>query len=525
VVEYPPSPCLSRKDTYSFVQEASTPRHDNRTEATVADLGIVRPPGRVSRPVALEDFALPARRPPAWMCWAFVASDVIVAYCTLYVVLEGLSLGGREFLALRVTVLSVLAAFGFGLLWTGTFRALGLYARLPTHATPIEVHRIILGCSIATLPTSSFLVLQGQTFTMVSALVFWAGSVGATVGVRGAVRAVAAKLSGLRRRHILIVGSGPRAKTLHADLCLLGGLTPVFVGFVDDGQQAIDPTIRSKLIGALQDLESVLMRDVVDEVLIALPIKSCYQAIQDVIHTCARLGVQSTYLSDIFPPSFGRVCRGNHPFPARTVKVVQDDVRLYIKRGIDILGSVVGLLLLSPVFAGIAIAIKLTSPGPALFAQRRYGWGKRLFTMYKFRTMVANAEMLHGALESQNEADGPVFKIAQDPRVTSLGRLLRKSSLDELPQLWNVLKGEMSLVGPRPLATRDVDRFTEGWLMRRFSMRPGMTCLWQVAGRSDLGFADWVTLDLKYIDTWSLTLDAVILMRTLPAVLSGRGAT
>jgi lipopolysaccharide/colanic/teichoic acid biosynthesis glycosyltransferase len=150
---------------------------------------------------------------------------------------------------------------------------------------------------------------------------------------------------------------------------------------------------------------------------------------------------------------------------------------------------------------------------------------KRLFRMYKFRTMVADAENGQDALEARNEASGPVFKIRADPRVTPLGRFLRATSLDELPQLWNVLIGEMSLVGPRPLPTRDVGRFSEPWLMRRFSMRPGLTCLWQISGRSDLDFAQWIALDLEYIDRWSLWRDMHILLRTIPAVLRGTGAS
>ncbi len=158
------------------------------------------------------------------------------------------------------------------------------------------------------------------------------------------------------------------------------------------------------------------------------------------------------------------------------------------------------------------------------FAQERYGYMKRRFRMLKFRTMVENAEALQIELEVQNEASGPVFKIRNDPRITPVGRFLRRSSLDELPQLWHVLTGEMSLVGPRPLPVRDVGHFEEPWLMRRFSMRPGLTCLWQISGRSDLGFDRWIALDLEYIDRWSLWLDLEILLQTVPAVLRGRGA-
>ncbi len=207
-----------------------------------------------------------------------------------------------------------------------------------------------------------------------------------------------------------------------------------------------------------------------------------------------------------------------------SLKVVQDDYRLVVKRCIDIVGAVVGLVLFAPLMVAIGVAIKLTSPGPAFFSQERYGLRKRRFRMYKFRTMVLDAEKQQANLESCNEAQGPVFKIRNDPRITSVGRVLRKTSLDELPQFLNVLRGQMSLVGPRPLPKRDVSRFDDASLMRRFSVKPGLTCLWQVSGRSDVDFERWIELDLKYIDNWSLSLDLEILAKTFPSVLAGRGA-
>ena len=197
---------------------------------------------------------------------------------------------------------------------------------------------------------------------------------------------------------------------------------------------------------------------------------------------------------------------------------------MLLKRGIDVIGATAGLILCGPLILLLAAAIRLTSPGPAFFAQERYGYRKRLFRMYKLRTMVACAEQLQVHLEAQNEATGPVFKIRNDPRITPLGRFLRRTSLDELPQFFNVLRGEMSLVGPRPLPQRDVSRFDDASLMRRFSMKPGLTCLWQVTGRSDTSFERWIELDLSYIDNWSLGLDFEILARTLPAVIKGSGA-
>jgi exopolysaccharide biosynthesis polyprenyl glycosylphosphotransferase len=214
--------------------------------------------------------------------------------------------------------------------------------------------------------------------------------------------------------------------------------------------------------------------------------------------------------------------QGDRAFVA--MQVVPDGYRLVVKRAIDLVGGAAGLVLFAPLMLIVAAAIKLTSPGPIVYPQDRCGLGRRPFRMYKFRSMYTDADKLQDSLEERNEANGPVFKIRDDPRVTPLGRLLRKSSIDELPQFWNVLRGDMSLVGPRPLPWRDVRRITRPSDMRRFSMRPGITCLWQVQGRCNIDFERWVELDLEYIDNWSLALDALILAKTIPAVVSGKGA-
>jgi lipopolysaccharide/colanic/teichoic acid biosynthesis glycosyltransferase len=182
------------------------------------------------------------------------------------------------------------------------------------------------------------------------------------------------------------------------------------------------------------------------------------------------------------------------------------------------------LIVLSPLMLLAAIAVKLSSPGPIFFIHERMGLNKRKFKIYKFRTMVQDAEERRRQVEHLNEASGPVFKIRNDPRVTVLGKFLRKTSVDELPQLLNVLKGDMSLVGPRPLPLRDYQGFNEDWHRRRFSMPPGITCLWQVEGRSSIPFDRWMELDLQYVNEWSLWLDIKILLKTIPVVIKGSGA-
>jgi exopolysaccharide biosynthesis polyprenyl glycosylphosphotransferase len=196
---------------------------------------------------------------------------------------------------------------------------------------------------------------------------------------------------------------------------------------------------------------------------------------------------------------------------------------LVIKRGIDLVGAAFALLLLSPVMALVALAIKLEDGGPVLFAQERSGYFGRSFRMLKFRSMVVDAEARRAELERLNEMSGPVFKMTRDPRITRVGAFIRRTSLDELPQFWNVLRGDMSLVGPRPPIPAEVARY-ERWQMRRLSMKPGITCIWQVSGRNEVDFDTWMRLDLEYIDNWSLFLDIKLLLRTLPAVLAGTGA-
>lgn len=194
------------------------------------------------------------------------------------------------------------------------------------------------------------------------------------------------------------------------------------------------------------------------------------------------------------------------------------------KRAIDVVGASVGLLLLSPILAIAALAIRLTSPGPALFWQRRTGLGGRAFFIAKFRTMVIDAEKRKRELMALNEQDGPAFKIKADPRITRIGHILRSTSIDELPQLWNVLRGDMSLVGPRPLPCNEAEA-CQGWLRQRVDVTPGLTCIWQVRGRSKVSFADWVRMDVQYIRSRSIKNDVKLLLQTVPAVFSRRGAS
>jgi len=257
-----------------------------------------------------------------------------------------------------------------------------------------------------------------------------------------------------------------------------------------------------------------------------LPVRSFYEQISAMAMLCTEQGVTVRYPSDIF--SMNLTQSKNDTFEGIPIITHYTGAmrgwQIHLKRLMDVVISSLGLLLLSPLFLLTTFVIKATSPGPVFFIQERVGLNKRRFRLCKFRTMAADAEKRQAELEAFNEVSGPVFKIKDDPRITRVGRLLRKTSVDELPQLWNVLKGDMSLVGPRPLPVRDYKGFSEDWHRRRFSVRPGITCLWQVNGRSSIGFDQWMKLDMDYIDHWSLWLDLKILFQTIPAALRGSGA-
>ena len=327
----------------------------------------------------------------------------------------------------------------------------------------------------------------------------------------------------LRPRVALIVGSGQRAEMIKARLLRQYSRLEIF-GCVDDEYFGSDAET-DNFLGPLSALPELLRTHPIEIVLIGLPIKSKYDEIQKVIDVCEATGVESHYMQDVFATSRARV--ENEPQGSRhftVLRVQGNDPKQYVKRGFDLLVGSMLVVATAPVMMLAALAVRVTSAGPVLFVQQRYGCNRKRFPMFKFRSMVEDAEARQASLEEANEATGPVFKLKRDPRVTRVGAFLRKTSIDELPQLFNVLRGEMSLVGPRPLPLRDVSRFEEAWLLRRFSVRPGLTCLWQIRGRSNTSFDNWMKLDLDYIDHWSLGLDLKILILTIPAVLRGSGA-
>ena len=330
---------------------------------------------------------------------------------------------------------------------------------------------------------------------------------------------------GYNFRTVLLVGTGAKASQLadfmeghpHWGFRVLGYLD-------DDNGGEIRRSNRWTCVGRIGDLETVLGQEVIDEVIFVIE-KGKLGDYENALLVAERHGVRAHVSLDIFPHVLARpVLEELDGVPLLTFTTTPSNpAQLVVKRAVDLGLSLLLFLLTLPIQALAALAIKLTSPGPSFFRQVRCGLNGRHFTLVKFRTMEAGAEERLSEIAHLNEMSGPVFKAAQDPRLTLVGRLLRRLSIDELPQLWNVIVGDMSLVGPRPPLPEEVSRY-EPWQRRRLSMKPGLTCLWQVSGRSELDFDRWMALDLKYIDTWSPLLDFKILLKTVPAVLSGKGA-
>jgi exopolysaccharide biosynthesis polyprenyl glycosylphosphotransferase len=321
----------------------------------------------------------------------------------------------------------------------------------------------------------------------------------------------------------VLVGTGQHIEQVaHALEAAPGTVSPIdVVGFISLTPRP-DNGLRS--LGELGDLREVIEREQIDEVIIADPAFPQQQAV-DLVDQCHQRGVRVR----IAPSTMEILIHRADFVPGEAVPLFElrspvfEGFDWFVKRSFDTIGSVLLLLLLSPLLALMALAVKLTSRGPMLYRSMRPGIGGVPFPCLKFRTMYADADAQQAELEGENEADGPLFKIRDDPRVTPVGRLLRRFSLDELPQLWNVARGEMSLVGPRPLPQRDYDRL-EDWHRKRNLVLPGITGLWQISGRSELDFDDLVRLDFLYLEHWSVSLDLSILVKTVPAVLMRRGA-
>ncbi|OGQ91978.1 MAG: hypothetical protein A2289_19645 [Deltaproteobacteria bacterium RIFOXYA12_FULL_58_15] len=324
---------------------------------------------------------------------------------------------------------------------------------------------------------------------------------------------------------VLVVGTGPVGAAVAKHLAEYSRRREV-MGFLDfSGESTTSPDGRLPVFGNATALLTVLREHPVGEVYIAGQITTQSHEMQAVVRLCEEIGMP--FAVPLSTLDYERATPFPSPAPddfVHYVTVRSKPTQHAIKRLIDIFASTCALVIMSPLLVGLAAAIKLNTAGPVLFRQRRVGLHGYSFNMLKFRSMVANAEVLQAQLSSANEQAGPVFKMRNDPRMTRVGRFIRKYSIDELPQLINILRGDMTIVGPRPALPAEVEQYS-AWQRRRLSMRPGLTCFWQVGGRNEVSFDEWMQLDLKYIDNWNLAIDARLIVMTVPAVLWGSGAS
>jgi exopolysaccharide biosynthesis polyprenyl glycosylphosphotransferase len=398
----------------------------------------------------------------------------------------------------------------------GSYRTIGLRAEL------VRVARAV--GTLALLVAAAGFATKQAFLSRLLLLIWLALALGLLVATRVVLRSAAgaARRRGYNVRAFAVVGSGSLARAMRQKLLARPEWGFTFAGFVLE-----DDTARRGLpgpvLGRARELAEVLETHVLDLVVFAVP-RERLSAVEPAVQACAEQGVAVKIGIDLFPGRTAPSLEDVDGIPVLSYASAPGEVLpLVAKRAFDLVLSGAALGALAPALLVIALLVKLDSPGPVLFRQRRVGLHGRAFTLHKFRSMRVGAEAERHLLLARNEMDGPVFKVADDPRVTRVGRLLRRTSLDELPQLWNVLRGEMSLVGPRPPLPDEVRRY-ERWQRRRLSVKPGLTCTWQVSGRNEVGFRRWMELDLAYIDGWSLWEDVRIVLRTIPAVLLGRGA-
>ncbi len=336
---------------------------------------------------------------------------------------------------------------------------------------------------------------------------------------------------GYNYRTVLIVGTERAALRMAQSLEDHAHWGFKIVGFVrGDGEEAADPLMEDSLLGhpvlgGVADIPRIVDQQVVDDVFFALPRRDL-DRLEDVFLGLHQLGIRTRFALDILPHGSAQMqVEELDGLPMLAISPTPDSLPLFLlKRVMDVGLSLLLLIVGLPIIFLVAVALKITTGGTVLYRQTRCGLNGRRFTLYKFRTMVEDAERIRDEIAHLNEMTGPVFKVREDPRVTPLGKVLRRFSLDELPQLWNVLRGDMSLVGPRPPIPEEVEAYAR-WQRRRLSMKPGLTCLWQISGRNEVDFDRWIELDLEYIDSWSPSLDFKILLKTIPVVLSGRGAS
>lgn len=439
----------------------------------------------------------------------------------------------KEVLAKSYQAYEGLAMFGVLLGWFFIFNKLVHYDanRFTTlKSQALEIAKAMAITSLLLLIAGAMFAIQMVTPLVVSS--FLVVSTALLIGTRIVLRVMLSVLRshGRNARHLVIIGETAKAFDFADRIESRPELGYEIEGFLFDGGGDSGHLARIeerwKVLGPVDGLRGLLEKGLVDEVMFCLPLREHFPLACDVVRLCNDLGVVVRLVPDLENAKVLARAQVEEFDGDQVVTFFRENLlfQLFLKRALDLLGSAVLLVVLSPLMLAAAAAVKFTSPGPVFFAQERIGMNKRRFRLLKFRSMVVDAEERKKELAHLNEVDGPVFKIRKDPRVTRVGAILRKLSIDELPQLINVLKGEMSLVGPRPPLLSEVNLYD--WSDRkRLSIKPGITCLWQVSGRNNLSFEEWMVLDRKYIDNWSIWLDLKILLMTVPVVLLGKGAS
>jgi exopolysaccharide biosynthesis polyprenyl glycosylphosphotransferase len=429
----------------------------------------------------------------------------------------------REYLKIYPVVVVIWSVLLFSYHSYHSHRTISLRREMLTVFRIVIVGNVLLATLAYLLPLRQLSRAWFVLFGLLSALLL----VLEKISLRLIARYVRAK--GLNYRTVLIVGTGRRAIDVARVVEDHKYWGYKILGFVSDGHRLPNGWARYRVYGTVPEIRTLLERgefpEIVDEIVFAVTRKKLDE-MKQIFLLCEELGIRARVAMNFFQNRLARLeVEELEGIPFLTFTTTpSNETQLAAKRLLDVAVSLILLALSLPVILIAALAIKMTSPGSVVFKQQRIGLNGRTFTLYKFRTMIADAHERLGEVSHLNEMTGPVFKAKGDPRVTSVGRILRRFSLDELPQLWNVLKGDMSLVGPRPPIPEEV-RSYHRWQRRRLSMKPGLTCLWQVNGRNNVDFDRWMQMDLQYIDNWSPSLDLKILLRTIPAVLLGRGAS
>ncbi len=456
------------------------------------------------------------------------------ALCIIYFRPEIVLQGGNHVLQATFHLEDAVGILVLAVGWVGIFdyfvrykadRLVALHTQLKNMLKATGLSAFWLMVVSAVFGVKSFNVLNILVFFLVVTLV---GLVS-----RLALRMIllSARRSGYNYRYLLVVGANQRACQITARIEEKPELGYKIVGFVAENPEALEDWENRrheswKALGELSEIRRILTEERVDEIIVCLPVDARFSDITRIVQHARDLGIVVRLMPDFADGTLLRNMHVEHFENEYVVTLFREQmlVQLLFKRLLDTAISLAAIIVLLPVMLLVAALIKLTSPGPVLFVQRRVGMNQRQFKLYKFRSMVANAEQRKSELMHLNEQDGPAFKIENDPRITPIGRFIRKTSIDELPQLFNVLSGEMSLVGPRPPLPEEVSKYE--WLFRkRLSVKPGITCIWQISGRNNVSFDRWMQMDHEYIENWSLLLDLKILLKTVPAVLTSRGAS